>query len=148
MSNNVLLISVQQYPNLDFLKPLSDWMTSQEPEDRPTADQALEKFNSIIKAEWGYKLRWRLCPPKETRKQRLFADILVVLREAGYQASNIFCMYFNDQCIVTQLIVIRDSTLSFISRAMETGTRGVLTSRILAYVCEVVDVSTGTYNLG
>ena len=96
----ILITFHQRYPNLIFLKPLSDWMTAQKPEDRPTAERALEELEGIIKAERRVKLRWRLCRPNETRKQQIFADTSVVIREIRYQVSNLVCTYLRTKHII------------------------------------------------
>ena len=53
---------LQKYTNLEFLRPLSEVMTSQIPQDRPTAEASLTLFKEIIKPISGKERRWHLRP--------------------------------------------------------------------------------------
>jgi len=59
-----------EYRNIAFLSPLVDAMTATDPAARPSAEEALKRFRSIISSQRYFTLRHRLVKKDETKDLR------------------------------------------------------------------------------
>lgn len=75
---------VQKYHGLEFLQPLTDAMRQQQPDRRPSAQEALDLFEDIRARLNSVLLRWRLRPRNESPPERVLYDSLAVAREGIY----------------------------------------------------------------
>lgn len=59
-------------------------MTQVNPDDRPTAADALAHFKGLPLPRWGALLRWRLRHREETSTERIFGDATALFREGAF----------------------------------------------------------------
>ncbi|TDL14245.1 hypothetical protein BD410DRAFT_903095 [Rickenella mellea] len=79
---NEFLIS--KYPNLHFLLPLANSMTTENPKSRPSAEEALRHFHELTSNQPWLSRQWRLRSPEETTKQRYVLNTKYTARQ-GFQ---------------------------------------------------------------
>ncbi|TDL15597.1 hypothetical protein BD410DRAFT_902496 [Rickenella mellea] len=60
---------ILKYPNLQFLLPLANSMTTENPKSRPSAVEALRHFRELTSNQSWLSRQWRLRSPEETTKQ-------------------------------------------------------------------------------
>jgi hypothetical protein len=60
-------------------------MTSEEPKDRPTAAEALDAFNTVVKSQSWLARRSRLQEPGETSVQRVARDVITFTWEEVFR---------------------------------------------------------------
>ncbi|KAI0669473.1 kinase-like domain-containing protein [Trametes maxima] len=75
----------QKYSNMEFLLPLIEPMTLQRPDDRPTAQQALQKWENRRADIQDSLYRWRLGPKSEPTLERVVNDTVAVAWEGVYR---------------------------------------------------------------
>ena len=74
------LTSSQNYANMDFLKSLVLYMSRPDPSRRPSAEEALQQWQTI-RGEIGFiHYHWRLRAKAEPFAYRLVLDIFYVMR--------------------------------------------------------------------
>ncbi|KAI5118852.1 hypothetical protein M0805_008128 [Coniferiporia weirii] len=79
-----------QYSNLEFLAPLVQDMTQLAPTDRPTAEEALNRFSEITSAMSGVSARWRLRPIGEKAVRCVALELYSVMREIMHVMKSLF----------------------------------------------------------
>ena len=79
----VLTLS-QKYKNADFLEPLIELMKQERPQERPTAEQALEAWQRKRATLSESLFRWRLVPKSEQAIERVVNDTVAVAWEGIY----------------------------------------------------------------
>lgn len=67
--------SSQKYSNVEFITPLVTSMMKEDPEQRPSAEEALAQFKEIRGRMGRLQSLWRLRKKDETRGERLLRDI-------------------------------------------------------------------------
>ena len=74
------------FKNIDFLSPLANTMTSEKPEDRPTADDALKQLQTIISTLGFFALRHRLVKTKDEKSPKpvVLENVGILLNAALY----------------------------------------------------------------
>ncbi|KLO13857.1 hypothetical protein SCHPADRAFT_940067 [Schizopora paradoxa] len=85
---------LDNYINLDFLRPLVERMTQRTPKDRPTISEAIAMFEPIYAARKRPSFRRRLHPPEEGPLQRNVLDIFASLQDTKYMTSYIFTYWY------------------------------------------------------
>ncbi|KAI0645055.1 kinase-like protein [Trametes meyenii] len=71
----------QKYTNMQFLVPLREAMTQEEPHLRPTAENALAQWHNIRGSLSASMPRWRLAPRSEAAIGRMFNETVAVAWE-------------------------------------------------------------------
>ncbi|KAI5115822.1 hypothetical protein M0805_005571 [Coniferiporia weirii] len=79
-----------QYSNLEFLAPLVQAMTQLAPTDRPTAEEALNRFSEITSTMSGVSARWRLRPIGEKAVRCVALELYSVMREIMHVMKSLF----------------------------------------------------------
>ncbi|KAH9850481.1 hypothetical protein C2E23DRAFT_835331 [Lenzites betulinus] len=84
---NVLRMHVlQEFKGAEFLSPLVQDMIQEDPKERPTIDQVVQRFNSqILPALTRKQLRSRLAPVNEAEEDAYFRNIAHAFRRIYYQ---------------------------------------------------------------
>lgn len=75
----------EKYYGLEFLQPLIEVMTAQQPNLRPTAEEAHAIFEDIRIQLHSSLLRWRLRSRIESPPERVLYDAVAVAREGIFQ---------------------------------------------------------------
>ncbi|KAH8115228.1 kinase-like domain-containing protein [Phellopilus nigrolimitatus] len=75
---------LDKYTNAEFMRPLVDAMTREDPTKRLLAEEALIQFERIEGRVNGVSARWRLRPREERATWRLAREIYTVMREISY----------------------------------------------------------------
>ncbi|KAI0645037.1 hypothetical protein C8Q79DRAFT_747305 [Trametes meyenii] len=75
----------EKYSNVEFLLPLIEPMTEQQPEERPTAEQALQEWEKRRADIQESLYRWRLGPKSEPTLERVVNDTVAVAWESVYR---------------------------------------------------------------
>lgn len=73
---------------MEFLRPLIQAMTRQNPSHRPSSQQALEEFRIIEKAVSKYGTLWRLRLRKEAIVLRVFREIYSIYTVASFSVKH------------------------------------------------------------
>jgi len=61
----MMLMASQRFTNAEFLRPLAEWMTLSEPEQRPTAEEARRRWVEIRETLLAVNMEWRPRPRAE-----------------------------------------------------------------------------------
>ena len=61
----MMLITSQNFTNAEFLRPLAQWMADRDPEQRPTAEEALRRWLEIQETILAVEMEWRPYPRVE-----------------------------------------------------------------------------------
>lgn len=69
---------------MQFLAPLVEWMTQDNPADRPSASEALEQFELVVRQLKGVSIRWRLQDREEGLISHVFWDLWEAVRELAW----------------------------------------------------------------
>ncbi|KAJ2978676.1 hypothetical protein NUW54_g11251 [Trametes sanguinea] len=71
----------RKFMNVEFLHSLTALMKQQRPEDRPTAEEALQEWKRIRATLSDSLFRWRLVPPTEAPMEKVINDTVAVAWE-------------------------------------------------------------------
>ncbi len=103
--------SFKEYKNIAFLSPLVDAMTATDPADRPSAEEALKRLQSIVSSQSYLTLRHRLVGKDKTIgfKFVLYENVGILVKAALYPVK--FAIGLPSQTIsaVRKLVVSRNS---------------------------------------
>ncbi|TDL21468.1 hypothetical protein BD410DRAFT_749596 [Rickenella mellea] len=124
---------VNNYSNLEFLSPLTGAMTRRNPKERPTAEEALAHFKTIVAMRPRFSLRWRLRDRREKVAVRLFRD----LSSASREATQLLKRLLGSPIVLTSLILSGSLSLlailygrgAFLARLRSTFGRALHRSR-------------------
>lgn len=86
----------QDLPTLYFLRPLAEAMTSKDPADRPTIEEALEKFEKIIEELSEEDVRKEILPlpvPQPSIQTRLVKAVSSKTRTVAHRIREILGKY-------------------------------------------------------
>ncbi|CDO77758.1 hypothetical protein BN946_scf184993.g21 [Trametes cinnabarina] len=78
------LTTLQKYKNVEFLRSLIEPMVRRQPEQRPTAEQALQEWTKTRETLADSLFRWRLVPKAEPAIERVVNDTVAVAWEGIY----------------------------------------------------------------
>ncbi|TDL21677.1 hypothetical protein BD410DRAFT_724031 [Rickenella mellea] len=78
---------LDRYSNLEFIRPLVSEMMQRNPLERPTAEEARDRFRFLLREIPWYKRAWRLQTARETNRQRIAKDLHFV---TGYTISTLW----------------------------------------------------------
>lgn len=70
----------QQFSNLDFLRPLTTRMANKDPEQRPTAEDALRQWSEIRESISTAQKEWRPRPRDESALDTVTLDVVSLYR--------------------------------------------------------------------
>jgi len=80
---------LEPYANMEFIRPLVESLIQQDPKARPSAPQALARFESLVSSRKGYSLRWRVRKHGEGRWSRYIGEIWSIGQEVLFVTSTI-----------------------------------------------------------
>lgn len=80
------LTDFQKFDNLGFLQPLAQWMTKDDPEQRPTAEAALLRWTEIRGKVSTAHMEWRPRPFDEHPLETFVLDVVSLYRLSMYFA--------------------------------------------------------------
>ena len=61
----MMLMASQSFANAEFLRPLAQWMADRDPEQRPTAEEALRRWLEVRETIPAVDMEWRPRPRVE-----------------------------------------------------------------------------------
>ncbi|KAH9850489.1 hypothetical protein C2E23DRAFT_835365 [Lenzites betulinus] len=86
LGNMLRVYVLQEFRGAEFLSPLVQDMVREDPKERPTIDQVVERFNSqILPTLTRKQLRSRLAPIKEAEEVAYFRNIAHAFRRIYYR---------------------------------------------------------------
>ncbi|KAH9850492.1 kinase-like domain-containing protein [Lenzites betulinus] len=86
LGNMLRMHVLQEFKGAEFLSPLVRDMVQEDPTERPTIDEVIQRFNSQVLPTLGRKqLRSRLAPIKEAEEEAFFRNIAHAFRTLGYR---------------------------------------------------------------
>ncbi|TFY77662.1 hypothetical protein EWM64_g6350 [Hericium alpestre] len=74
----------EKYGNLGFMLPIIEAMTQYDPEERPSAQQALDQWRTIRRKTWMFKKHWRTSYINEPILVTIILDVLGLIRIGIY----------------------------------------------------------------
>ena len=102
----VAYTGLQKYENLEFLRPLVQRMIRKDPAERPSAQEVLETFDSLVKSQSWFNRRRRLRRHGETRSQTFLRDFVSFWREEVFlrlsRKSFLSCSWHSSDLSITQ----------------------------------------------
>jgi len=79
-----------KFSNVEFLRPLSQWMAHADPEQRPTAKEVLDRWLETRETVSVISREWRPCPRTETVVERAALDAISLYNISAYFARAAF----------------------------------------------------------
>ena len=83
---------LQEYKNMEFLNSLVEDMTRRKPSERPSAADALARYEAMVSALPGYARRWRLKPVEAGSLRSFIHYVGSLRRECVFVIRSVFNM--------------------------------------------------------
>ena len=88
----------QVYTNVNCLRPLAEIMTREDPKSRPTASEALEYFDVMVKKLPLHVIHWKAKQQESQSIVHLYQNIISVGLVGAAYTRRIVSMYMSSNC--------------------------------------------------